>query len=1285
MSCQLNTVASCSCMREVKECLFPDLIDENDVSETDNSDWEDWMKEGREDSRAARRHCSRQKPKPQSWFQDSIISLSPSKDLLVFGYRDTVAFLAAKWDEQESRGISLKFNIVWSGVLALEEKEQITTITCLPLASQKKSSHGSPDWTCVIVGFSSGYVRIYTETGALLLSQLLHEEPVQRLKCRTHEPRRHAGIPEQVEELTILYPKALVVIEGFSLYQALRACRNQVAKAAASGSEFHQLSPLTYKKWGLNDQDVVNDYVSCGLIAVNEFNQLRSTSLLGGHDAAARPSAAAASLYVATGVAPYVGFFYAVDGGGPPMLSDVAMAVASKLRTALRNQVSSAGSRYLGGWLGIGKKSPTDEQQPPPRIEPATQLPISICSDKNSRRARDLYLLKELKSLIKDNITNSDDLQRDIVTKLSVIRTAGIRQQGLERVLTVRYMDHDSLDDILSSMLRQLDSHEIAAGAVEEKILHHYCHLHQQLLRTYRLLCLLSEGATVHTQDSPNNTSESLSALLNAPVSEVEEAMSALSGYRATRTGVRVSFMDKSSMNVTQFLKCFHGNPSSHDNVNMEILPIMLNKEVSVEGQLELGAFLYEQALAGKCSVISLQEALQKSGIQPENLFTLLVNYWLSKEDWNFTATEYLYAILKHLCSMQGQEDAGGFSDWWRIMRTACSRTTNIASALPAALVGRSVSNLVEGALTKPFNSIPPPGEQPKSDSEWLDVSSDNELWSLLLRQLHNLLFLCTVFRSKPHLEERAEPVSLPEILLSVDGVLHSGRGAITELVAKWVAKVGATAKAVSVALRGSMDASLSESQVETRQDSMSMDQDAAEQQTDETLTNQEDSISALLGRTMLRFPHSLAHDMVLANCCWEYVVQWNKDLEAVVYVMQAIEHLKLVRNGILQHGVGAMVWHTFFQEKFKAAAYLIDKVGKAPKDRLCRKELGISDHRSLRDVIGQCCVLLDIIRESQAVKDNYAEPETDVDMEEIPVYGVVEDAWMDCQGPTPLVELAIDQRPTNYDLVSHHHQLATVLHAILVYELKSVRPLSLYDSKGKNALFTDLHTHPVMPYPEVDATVTDQRLQFLSKLISAAVRALPTKAPQDGATVSVPAAYDMMDVDTGVTQSKGDDDDAPPSSRGGRSSKAAATLARLDASQWYGAAMVLTQAWLGVDVDALRRQHVRELYCSGYDRLAEEVLLTVSDHSEMGSQLLRVAGQRLAHAMLQGSSISNYVSHCSTKLISWLSSMDYTSLRVADVPCEDTAILVSHVINQLPETHEEYDLAVELVEVVHS
>ncbi|KAH3851377.1 hypothetical protein DPMN_093857 [Dreissena polymorpha] len=52
--------------------------------------------------------------------------------------------------------------------------EFVTSLLCLPLASQKMSTQGAPDWTCVLVGLSSGFVRIYTEVNTSLLTLLHH-------------------------------------------------------------------------------------------------------------------------------------------------------------------------------------------------------------------------------------------------------------------------------------------------------------------------------------------------------------------------------------------------------------------------------------------------------------------------------------------------------------------------------------------------------------------------------------------------------------------------------------------------------------------------------------------------------------------------------------------------------------------------------------------------------------------------------------------------------------------------------------------------------------------------------------------------------------------------------------------------------------------------------------------------------------------------------------------------------------------------------------------------------
>ncbi|CAF5055210.1 unnamed protein product, partial [Rotaria sp. Silwood1] len=50
--------------------------------------------------------------------------------------------------------------------LQVESNERITSVLCLPIASTIKRS--LPEWTCIIVGFTTGYVRMYTEMACSL-------------------------------------------------------------------------------------------------------------------------------------------------------------------------------------------------------------------------------------------------------------------------------------------------------------------------------------------------------------------------------------------------------------------------------------------------------------------------------------------------------------------------------------------------------------------------------------------------------------------------------------------------------------------------------------------------------------------------------------------------------------------------------------------------------------------------------------------------------------------------------------------------------------------------------------------------------------------------------------------------------------------------------------------------------------------------------------------------------------------------------------------------------------
>uniref|UniRef100_A0A673LU49 Rab3 GTPase-activating protein non-catalytic subunit-like n=1 Tax=Sinocyclocheilus rhinocerous TaxID=307959 RepID=A0A673LU49_9TELE len=394
MSCCLLDFGRVQELRQVRDFLFP---------KHNNA--------GPEEEKTRAEEEEQQQSAP--WLQDCVLSLSPCSDLLVIAREHKATFLSAKWLTDESGQEEMTLAVTWSGTLSAEEGECICSVICIPLASQKRSSTGRPDWTCVVVGFSSGYVRFYTESGVLLLAQLLHEDPVLQLKCRTYEIPRHSGVTEQHEELSILYPAALVTIDGFSLFQSLRACRNQVARAAAAGSDVIQPPPLAYKKWGLQDMDTITDHSSIGITTLSVFDQMKNASMLGGFHTSVKGSPPAMSQYITVGGGPYTGFYYAIEGSSQPLLSHVALAVASKLTSALFSAAS--------GWLGWKSKNEEESvQKQKPKVEPATALPVRFGLP-DSRRHGESICLSPCNTMA--GVT--DDFGR--VTLLDVARGIAIR------------------------------------------------------------------------------------------------------------------------------------------------------------------------------------------------------------------------------------------------------------------------------------------------------------------------------------------------------------------------------------------------------------------------------------------------------------------------------------------------------------------------------------------------------------------------------------------------------------------------------------------------------------------------------------------------------------------------------------------------------------------------------------------------------------------------------------------------------------------------------------------
>uniref|UniRef100_A0A8B9HRE1 RAB3 GTPase activating protein subunit 2 (non-catalytic) n=1 Tax=Astyanax mexicanus TaxID=7994 RepID=A0A8B9HRE1_ASTMX len=1259
----------------------------------DDSDWGSWetSAENKEDGETAEEEVQH-----GPWLQECVLSISPCSDLMVIAREHKAAFLSAKWQNDDSGREEMTLAVSWSGMLNAEEglflivfsfvsRECVSSVICIPLASQKRSSTGRPDWTCIVVGFSSGYVRFYTENGVLLLAQLLNEDPVLRLKCRTYEIPRHPGVTEQHEELSILYPTALVTIDGFSLFQSLRACRNQVARAAAAGSDVVQPPPLAYKKWGLQDMDTIIDHSSVGIMTLNVFDQMKNASILGGFHASVKGSPPAMSQYITVGGGPFTGFYYAVEGSSQPLLSHVALAVASKLTSAL----FSAASGWLG-WKNKNEEEPAQKQKP--KVEPATPLPVRFGLP-DSRRHGESICLSPCNTMA--GVT--DDFGR--VTLLDVARGIAIRmwkgyrdaQLGWVQVSEARGEREIATSPSMPRRHAQfLVIYAPRRGILEVWGTQHgprvgaftvgkHCRL---LYSGYRLMgvnSVTSQGWHYNTQqvclfdpstgalrsvtipfhlalsDKKSERAKDmhllkrLTALLKSreidPALLESEAQSILLEIKhpAVKKQVRhVQYMLTNSLS----LSLTHSHPEAVDDTLLQLcssqlkllqlysdvqllhspdtspseteplslagieedlarigpilrrytelnsrpcvtfaqdpggpLPVraFLSQLVCEGGELRvirgpdtdwthLGSFLFWGCLSGQSPLEKVCETLQQSGISPQQLLSLLLTVWLNREKEILKRADAIRNLHTLLNTLSSMK--GAVEESWDVQCISPWWQQVRSACVQSESAGAAL--LAALVAHRAFQG------------DWECVSLELEQWVVCLRQLEDVLALQTLLSLPPPQGSPGGAVQR----CSVKSLLESGRG---------------TGASFFQGCSG---------------------RDVTERMLLSVLS------SELLACVCQRFPHSLAIDVLWAHCCWEYVVQWNKDPEMGRYLEWSVEYLKMISSSHIQLGISSMMWNTFIVKRFSAAAFLMEKVGKAPKDRLCRRDVGMGD-AAMTSFLGSCVQLLQTLMEADSGVEEAYVPEL-----------CVEEVWGSAEGPASIAELALQQKAVHYPLVQHHCLLASLLHAAMSFSLR-LKPLSLFDSKGKNAFFRELTSIQLLPSGDMDPNLVAIRQEFLMLVLTGWVKA----------------------EDTGSAKVSRDMD-------------------------WPAVCMELASL-LQVNADILRRHLVWELYNQGLDLRAEEVMLEVEDKDVLGSQLLVLTGQRLAfsllHSQTQTKATMELLARLPPTLCTWLKAMDPSELRCPSVPLKQSSRLVSKVIEMLPENHAQYSLALHLLETVDS
>lgn len=1367
--------------------------------------------------------------KSRSWLQTSLISLSPMEEVLAIARDEKCVILLKKWPMKESSDIKPYYEVTWSGNLSSDIEDHITCIVCVPLASQQRSSEGNPDWTCIICGFASGYIRIYMTNGTLLLAQFLHDGPVVSIKLKTKESLSLKDFSEQCEELLILYPNALVTIDGFSLYQSLRACRNQLAKAQASLSAEVEPPPLAYRKWRIDDQEKIQDVGGCGITTPCFFDRLQTASYTTGFNAMVKGSAPAFHHFFTAGKVPFIGVYQALEGSSPPIMSEVALAVASKLTSAVLSRLSAA----KGWWSGGVQEQPSKEKKIP-KVEIGTSLSHRFClqdkrrhsekitmapishlavvtdaynrvllfdtskgivvrmwkgyrdaecgwvvveeendecvdtqldkkhkrialflviyapkrgiieiyltengnrvgafnvgkdckllypgyqslgqtahsfnfgqSNNNSNqcflllsdgtlksiqvpfhcslsathsvRAKDQHLLKKISNLIEKsfNSDNKDSLSKMLTSILLEIQVPSTQKKAIENILGTQRFTPEFLKECLKIFSSQL----ITKGCddleyeLEQQDLLQYCRGQQQLVEmfiTIENLKELAEGpdSEVNFSKEANAEEEALAELLHIDLSESENILSYIGKYKdVLNTDIAHAEKHKpiSPVDITSFLRCFriivkdHENSSSSSSTKTCEIGILDNLPKTMS--ILLGSFLFEDAILGIIPISKLSLALETSRILPKQFIFLLTLYTQSKmccNIMNLTTIYQLHSLIASLCSLKGgaETDTANLpvnktSEWWNSIRNVLSDSNEIGNSLIVSIICRSVT--IE--LNLAANKVKKEDDTDILEGNWEPILVDLEEWNYLVSQLENLLEMdCFVhsnhavtalsgtnspsFKQHEHNSPNnknfksfgkhkhgvllAGPKTVDRLpVLSVKGILDAGYGAFAEIVSDVLVRQGVPGPCLGPPKPKQFVRDV-ECSIDGEEDDVP----------DETLEIQEqlDSHKVLPALVEIRkiFPFSLNHDILWVHCAWESIMIWNEDVEDISMLNTALIHLSCIHNPVSQHGLAVMMWKTVYKESIKAVLGLIEKVGKAPKERLCKQTVNLG-YKALIHFLATCKQLIEMLQEIDVVDKNKPGFQT-------------EGLWQrKADSQRSIAEQAAEEPICNLELLNHYWCLVTSLYMIMHSSMKSIKPLSLFDTKGKHAFTQPLNSNPCLS-AELDLKVIRNREMFCCNAVTYTINSHITSTCQD----------DMLRNNT------------------------------TELLEHLNLIIDLSKAF-NTDDDVVRRFIACELYTAGLDIAAQEIAMMVQGKTEFSSQILDVIGQRLAKSLLDGDMIkvSNTLTKLPTKVTSWLERIDRSKLRVANMPLTNTYLLLQYVSSNFAQESKDLSFINELI-----
>ncbi|KAM3964297.1 LOW QUALITY PROTEIN: rab3 GTPase activating protein [Aphomia sociella] len=779
----------------------------------------------------------------------------------------------------------------------------------------------------------------------------------------------------------------------------------------------------------------------------------------------------------------------------------------------------------------------------------------------HSHRSKDLHILRELRDYIKKTASDDENFHDEIVKRAVELKTVELKKHCIEMLIRNYEIAPKTVMCCIEIFWNSIPNEGLNATEQEVKcyfanltlVTLFYRRIHneitddmQELADKVNDILILQENSIVNlSHEDELSPIETKFHLLEDDNCILEKLLHlAQENSYKEHQHAKVKFADNVISTFKEFVSCFV--------LEGKFKYISLKPDSSVEKLNNLATDTFKTIFRME-DLKMLSDLIVKSRLDPKEIVKLIIMHIMnmSLDEINIELIEKFIAVLYYLCcvSVEATEVLyNEISPWWQDVRDMLIDMPCPLRSMVVAMACKAVEKLFE------HNSL--------DEDAWESLTSESAKWGMLIGRLEDISILSIILMSKETFNgETLSKLQFDDYNINLKYIYTRGKGAVTELIAKWLCSMGVPQEAVIVH-------ELMETLPPIGPDDSSLDSD------DENslsylfiVTHQhhvDDNPTIFKWMSLLRrqFPLSTSANYIIANMCWEYAMAWQKNMQNTNALKSLNTCLVFISDVYLRMGLKALIWSTYFKHVFEVACRLVNKVGRSPKDPLCLQDVGMNN-----------ADLLTFLNIRKFFENYYS----CVLLHSSPVKNVVRYEKIWDQSTPSLVEVAQDMKKVDTDILILNYQICLTTYFQYYFNFKFSKPLdTLYDIDYQyifDALTGNVPTREISLISS--EKIRNPRFKFVTKVIRNAIN-----------TITI---FDCNA--TYIEYNNG------------------------EYAQWFDKLIILMELWK-MDTDFLYRQQTIGFYFMGYDSLAQSSIGMVKQPDIIMQSLLAISIQRLKRSL---------------------------------------------------------------------